>query len=102
MANIIVFVTARLDEAADDAARGYLKALALPGYDGWDLSTTAGLPPAVTVQVLRDIEAKRHLLKWHQDEPCCVCLDDVDACPVFCALAYPYDRHPEYKAAWHL
>lgn len=58
------FLHARLDEAADDAARGYLTAPA-PGedYDGWDKTTMAGLPPLVARMVLADIDAKRRLLE---------------------------------------
>ncbi|WP_063817094.1 DUF6221 family protein [Streptomyces hygroscopicus] len=52
-------------------------------------------------RVLAEVDAKRRILHWHLDEECCsVCLDDVEGCPLFRALAAPYADHPDYREAW--
>ncbi|MFE9382410.1 DUF6221 family protein [Streptomyces sp. NPDC007025] len=49
-------------------------------------------------RVLAEVAAKRRILRWHLDEECCsVCLDDVEGCPLFRALALPYAGHPDYR-----
>ncbi|MFM9703570.1 DUF6221 family protein [Streptomyces galilaeus] len=65
MDDLVQWLGAQLDEDETEARRGYLKAEPLPDFDGWDKSTTAGLPPAVAARVLREIEAKRQLVKLH-------------------------------------
>lgn len=52
------FVRARLGEEREEAQRGYLHAPELPDHDGWDKSTTAGLPPAVAARVVADIDKR--------------------------------------------
>ncbi|WP_275558459.1 DUF6221 family protein [Streptomyces sp. 5-6(2022)] len=52
-------------------------------------------------RVLREIDAKRETVHWHLHEECCsVCLDDVEGCPLFRALATPYADHPDYREGW--
>jgi len=65
---LAAFVRARLDEDQADAERGYLHAEPIPGYDGQDQRTTAGLPPAVAARVLRDVAAKRRIVDEHQPQ----------------------------------
>jgi hypothetical protein len=119
-ADLVAFLTARLDETQDDAERGYLKAEPIPGCDGWDQSGTAGLPPAVAARVLRDVAAKRAILAEHAPDygECRVCADhdgemwlstgdvmerrtELEApCPTVRHLAAEHSDHPDYKATW--
>ncbi|MDX2954578.1 DUF6221 family protein [Streptomyces caniscabiei] len=62
MEDLVRWLSACLDEDDEEARRGYLKAEPIPDYDGWNQSTTAGLPPAVAARVLREIDSKRQLL----------------------------------------
>lgn len=52
----------QLDDDEEEARRGYLKAEPILDYDGWNQSTTAGLPPAVAARVLLEIEVDRRLI----------------------------------------
>jgi hypothetical protein len=61
------WLSEQLDQDEEDVRRGYLKAEALPDYDGWDKSTTAGLPPIVAARVLREIDAKRGVLRQYEE-----------------------------------
>jgi hypothetical protein len=47
-------------------------------------------------RVLREVEAKRAILHEHLEVECCAtCLDDVNGCPTFRALASAYPDCPE-------
>jgi hypothetical protein len=105
MASIVTFLRARYDE---DAARQrspfeqwhHRDCEALPDLLSPDAETgacTCGVPE----HVLADIAAKREVVRWHnEDEACSVCLDDVNGCPLYRALALPYAKHPEYDGEW--
>lgn len=82
MDDLVQWLRAQLDEDEAEARRGYLKAEPLPDFDGWDKSTTAGLPPAVAARVLREIEMKRGLLAEVLSEPHFMSVDDHwNTCP---------------------
>jgi hypothetical protein len=117
MDDLVRWLTACLDEDAEEAQRGYLKAALLPDYGGWNKSTVAGLPPAVAVRVLREIDAKRRILAqcvyWNEraaqeavDPPkypqpgldLGLLLDAMN--PVLRLLALPYADRPGYRAEW--
>lgn len=62
MEELMRWLGEQLDDDEEEARRGYLKAEPIPNYDGWNKSTTAGLPPAVAARVLNDIDADRKLI----------------------------------------
>ena len=47
-------------------------------------------------RVLREVEAKRQILQLHDEECCAVCLDDVQGCPTYRALASIWCGHEDY------
>lgn len=52
-------------------------------------------------RVLRDVQADLAVLFEHDEAECCsTCLDDVDGCPTFRALAYKHADHPEWQPHW--
>lgn len=52
-------------------------------------------------RALREAEAKRTVVYEHNEVECCAtCLDDVDGCPTFRALAYVYAGQPDYQEHW--
>jgi Family of unknown function (DUF6221) len=99
------FVLARLAEATDDAERGYLKAPELPGWTGWDKTTTVGIPPAVAAVVLADLAAKRSIVA-HCEAALRHPERAEETVPWFLAvttlrsLALPYAGHEGYRAEW--
>jgi hypothetical protein len=114
--DLVKWLGAQLDEDELEAERGYLKADPLPDYDGWDKSTTAGLPPAVAARVLREIDAKRQILDEHELVPtapgkepgCAVCVATPSwgpevvsgPCTTLRLLALPYADRPGYREEW--
>lgn len=108
MDDLALWLTAQLDEDDAEARRGYLKAEPLPDFDGWDNSTTAGLPPAVAARVLREIEAKRRILAAHEREPmpkgdsadCAQCWGAVWPCSTLRLLALPFADRPGFQESW--
>ena len=52
-------------------------------------------------RILRDVEADLAVLFEHDEVECCsTCLDDVDGCPTFRALAYKHATHPDWQPHW--
>ena len=52
----------------------------------------------VPARAIADIRAKLEVVRWHdEDEACSVCLDDVNGCPFFHALALPYAGHTDHR-----
>lgn len=51
-------------------------------------------------RVLREVEAKRIIMREHDEEPCSVCLDDPEGCPTYRALALPYFGSAGYNESW--
>ena len=129
MDDLVQFLRDRLDEDEVEARRGYLQAQPIPDYDGWNQSTTTGLPPAVAKRVLRDIEARRQIMdlhpystrrdhvgeRWRKDPNpeldqtfCETChVDDGIIqksgglpCMTLRLLALPYADHPDYREEW--
>lgn len=115
MVDLARWLGEQFDADEQEARRGYLKAEPIPDYDGWNDSTTAGLPPAVAARVLREIDAKRRILDecayWHDKlakeaaEPPPIpypglgqILDAVT--PILRALALPYSDRPGYREEW--
>lgn len=111
MDDLVRWLGEQLDEDEADVRRGYLKAEPLPDYDGWDKSTTAGLPPVVAARVLREIDAKRQLVEQHRP------VGYGDVCLSYCRtrtpsqpqawpcltlrlLALPYADRPGYQESW--
>ncbi|MFJ4926827.1 DUF6221 family protein [Streptomyces sp. NPDC088736] len=112
MIGLVEFLRARLDEAEEDARRGYLKVLEDPTYGGWNKATTAGLPPLVAGQVLVEIRAKRQVVDLHRQiedaqemQDFCSTCDVTGEYPEYpCAtlrlLALPYAAHLDYREEW--
>lgn len=109
---MVDFLEARLNEAADDATRGYLNAPELPDYKGWDKSTTVGLSPAAATLVLADIEAKRCLIaNWRSLVARIAAEEDPDKRDRYALTrhgldmamfqhAAVYRTHPDYEPGW--
>lgn len=98
MDDLVRWLRAQLDEDDAEARRGYLKAEPLPDFDGWDNSTTAGLPPAVAARVLREIEAKRGIVDryaWLREHG-----DTGGTAWVLPLLALPFADRPGFQEAW--
>lgn len=51
-------------------------------------------------RALAEVESKRLILREHDEEPCSVCIDDINGCPTRRAFALPYAGHPDYDPAW--
>ncbi|MEU2724099.1 DUF6221 family protein [Streptomyces smyrnaeus] len=104
MDDLVAFLRARLDEEAQ-AAQGS----PVQSWNEADFYVSTDLIPGVRAHIARhdparvldEVDAKRRILRWHLDEECCsVCLDDVEGCPLFRALALPYASHPDYREEW--
>ena len=117
MSDIAAFLVARY-EADARIARKTLHEVALrrDGYGGWE-SVDFNSPQAADhgqrwkpERVLRDIEAKRKIVKLHHDTgrgECYQCLDswmdetrETFPCPTVRLLAEPYSDRAEYDETW--
>ncbi|MFE9337788.1 DUF6221 family protein [Streptomyces sp. NPDC007063] len=118
MSDLVAFLRARLDEdetMARKAASRQPRSAAWTHEPDGKVRAGDGTPVAkhawadegahITrhdpARVLAEVDARRRILRWHLDEECCsVCLDDVEGCPLFRALALPYADHPDYREEW--
>jgi hypothetical protein len=112
MDELVRWFGVQLDEDEQNARRGYLKADPLPDYDGWDTNTTAGLPPIVAARVLREIEAKRGVLRQHEavreqvrnpvsaENRQAARIAQGELEDVLRLLALPYADRPGYRQEW--
>ena len=103
--SIVTFLRARYDEDTTRQQSPFeqwhnLDCEAVPDSLHPDVETgscTCGVP----AWVISDTAAKQEVVRVHdEDEACSVCLDDVNGCPTFRALALPYAAHPDYWAEW--
>lgn len=98
---LLSFLRARFDDDEEEARRGYLKTDPAPEDGGWNQSTTAGLPPAVGVRMLREIEGKRRIAE--EAEALFRSLIDgafLRGDEILKQLAWPYQDHPEFRTEW--
>ncbi|MFE9335259.1 DUF6221 family protein [Streptomyces sp. NPDC007063] len=104
MGDLVAFLRARIDDDETVARKAADDWEPDPDASAW-MGTEFDVTPHVLrhdpARVLAEVEAKRRILRWHLDEECCsVCLDDVEGCPLFRALAMPYASHPDYREEW--